>query len=141
PQFSLTKDQTAFVCYHPTRQDPKALLFSKEAYERPWWHLTPDEVKDFKDNLDPEEIKEAKVLRQKDPKLWTVNSLSRLLKVKPLAIVLNAPLTEEQKYEIEIERKLIHQWSDYKRKEYRANQELVRKQLFDLYQVKRRRIV
>jgi hypothetical protein len=33
------------------------------------------------------QAKEAKELRQKDPKLWTVNSLSRLFKVKPSAIV------------------------------------------------------
>ncbi|XP_031552304.1 uncharacterized protein LOC116289500 [Actinia tenebrosa] len=126
PQISLTRNKTAFVCYHPPRKDPNALLFSKEAFERPWWHLTQDEVKDFKDSLDPEEAKEVKELRQKDPKIWTVNSLSRLFKVKPLAIVKIAPLTDEQKYEIEIERKLLKQWSDYKRKEYRANQELER---------------
>ena len=39
---------------------------------------------------------------------------------------LAAPLTEEQKYEVEVERQVLKRWSDYKRREYRANQELVR---------------
>ena len=39
---------------------------------------------------------------------------------------LAAPLTDEQKFELEVERKLLNEWTLSKRKIYRANQELVR---------------
>ena len=39
---------------------------------------------------------------------------------------LAAPLTDEQKFEVEVERKLLNEWTLSKRKIYRANQELVR---------------
>lgn len=38
---------------------------------------------------------------------------------------LAAPLTDEQKFELEVERKLLAEWPKEQRKTYRANQELV----------------
>ena len=38
---------------------------------------------------------------------------------------LAAPLTDEQRLELEVERKLISEWPKEQRKTYRANQELV----------------
>ena len=38
---------------------------------------------------------------------------------------LAAPLTDEQKFELNVERQLLSEWPKEKRKTYRANQELV----------------
>lgn len=44
---------------------------------------------------------------------------------------LAAPLTDEQKLELDVERRLLNEWPKEKRKTYRANQELVRKKVFE----------
>ncbi|XP_048580101.1 uncharacterized protein LOC116612487 [Nematostella vectensis] len=131
PEMVLTKNRKAFVIYHPKKHDPHELLYSKDATITPWWELSADEVKNYRDTLTDEEVSEARKLRSKDPLLWTVNALSRLYKAKPLVVMLAAPLTDEQKEEVEIERKLLQQWSDYKRKYYRANQEVERQNYFE----------
>ena len=54
----------------------------------------------------------------------TVYSFTR---VTPAFLLrLAAPLSDEQKFEVEVEQKLLNEWTDIKRKTYRANQELVR---------------
>ena len=46
---------------------------------------------------------------------------------------LAAPLSDEQKFEVEVEQKLLNEWTDIKRKTYRANQELVREAGIDAF--------
>ena len=46
---------------------------------------------------------------------------------------LAAPLSDEQKFEVEVEQKLLNEWTDIKRKTYRANQELVREDGIDAF--------
>ena len=48
---------------------------------------------------------------------------------------LAAPLSDEQKFEVEVEQKLLNEWTDIKRKTYRANQELVREAEIDGFSV------
>ncbi|XP_073228377.1 uncharacterized protein [Porites lutea] len=124
PKITMSADKTMFVCYHPAKPFP--LQFSKEVDTRHWWQKDGDHVNRYRDSLTDEEIKEVFELRREDPKLWTVNALSHMLKVKPLAVMLAAPLSDEQKFEVEVEQKLLNEWTDIKRKTYRANQELER---------------
>ena len=48
---------------------------------------------------------------------------------------LDAPLSDEQKFEVEVEQKLLNEWTDINRKTYRANQELVREAEIDGFSV------
>lgn len=124
PKLTMSTDKTMFVCYHPAKSFP--LQFSKEVGYHVWWHQDTDYTENYRDHLTKREVQEVKTLRAEDPKLWTVIALSRMLEVKPLAILLAAPLTDEQKFEVEVERKLLNEWTLSKRKIYRANQELER---------------
>lgn len=124
PKITMSADKTMFVCYHPAKPFP--LQFSEEVDTRQWWQKDGEHVKEYRDSLTDEEKKEVIGLRKSDPKLWTVNALSHLLKVKPLAVMLAAPLSDEQKFELEVEHKLLNEWPEIKRKTYRANQELER---------------
>lgn len=123
-KITMSADKTMFVCYHPAKPFP--LQFSKDIGYHVWWHQDTDYTENYRDHLTKEETAEVKKLRAEDPKLWTVIALSRMLEVKPLAILLAAPLTDEQKFELEVERKLLNEWTLSKRKIYRANQELER---------------
>ncbi|KAL9959797.1 hypothetical protein ACROYT_G033153 [Oculina patagonica] len=123
-KITMSADQTMFVCYHPAKPFP--LQFSTEIGYHVWWQHDTDYMNNYRDNLTKEEVQEVKELRQKDPKLWTVTTLSNMLQVKPLAILLAAPLTDEQKLELDVERMLLNEWPKEKRKTYRANQELER---------------
>ena len=63
----------------------------------------------------------------------TVYSFTR---VTPAFLLrLAAPLSDEQKFEVEVEQKLLNEWTDIKRKTYRANQELVREAEIDGFSV------
>jgi len=123
-KITMSADKSMFVCYHPAKPFP--LQFSKEVDTRQWWQQDGDHVNRYRDSLTNEEVKEVIELRKADPKLWTVNALSHMLKVKPLAVMLAAPLSDEQKFEVEVEQKLLNEWTEIKRKTYRANQELER---------------
>ncbi|PFX21284.1 uncharacterized protein LOC111335782 [Stylophora pistillata] len=123
-KITMSADKTMFVCYHPAKPFP--LQFSKDIGYHVWWHQDTDYTENYRDHLTKEEVVEVKKLRGEDPKVWTVIALSRMLEVKPLAILLAATLTDEQKFELEVERKLLNEWSVSKRKIYRANQELER---------------
>ncbi|KAJ7318878.1 hypothetical protein OS493_037289 [Desmophyllum pertusum] len=123
-KITMSTDQSMFVCYHPAKPFP--LQFSKEVGYHVWWHQDTNFVDNYRDELTIEEVEEVRKLREEDPKLWTVTALSRMLEVKPLAIMLAAPLTDEQKFELEVEGKLVSEWPKTKRKTYRANQELER---------------
>ena len=55
-------------------------------------------------------------------------------RVTPVFLLrLAAPLSDEQKFEVEVEQKLLNEWTDIKRKTYRANQELVREDGIDAF--------
>ncbi|XP_068757333.1 uncharacterized protein [Montipora capricornis] len=128
PKITMSADKTMFVCYHPARPFP--LQFSKEVDTRQWWQKDGEHVQEYRDSLTDEERKEVMKLRKADPKLWTVNALSHMLKVKPLAVMLAAPLSDDQKFEVEVEHRLLNEWPEIKRKTYRANQELERLRYF-----------
>jgi len=124
PKITMSADQTMFVCYHPAKPFP--LQFSKDPGYHIWWQHDTDYMNSYRDQLTKKEVQEVRELRAKDAKVWTVTSLSNMLQVKPLAILLAAPLTDEQKLELEVERKLLTEWPKEQRKTYRANQELER---------------
>ena len=59
---------------------------------------------------------------------WSIASVTPAFLLR-----LAAPLSDEQKFEVEVEQRLLNEWTDIKRKTYRANQELVREAEIDRF--------
>jgi len=116
PTVFLSKDEKTLICYHPPPKNyPES--FTKRAVGQHLFGLDREIVQSFKDQLSKEEINEAEILREENPRLWNTNSLSLLFKTKPGAIISLVPLTKAQFDRATAENEVFKSMSKMKRKQ------------------------
>ncbi|XP_065066700.1 uncharacterized protein LOC135692488 [Rhopilema esculentum] len=116
PEVFLSRDENTVVCYHPVPNYPKEK--TRLSWERPSWFGEPNVVSLYSDEMTMAQEDEARKLRDSDPRLWTASTLGHMMKVKPSIINDKIPLTSEQRFELEIEKKLLLEWGKEKRQDY-----------------------
>lgn len=119
-----THNQEIFVFYHPPQDYP--IQHSKVVNSSDWMTVE-DSKMDYKDSLSESQLAEVQSLQNQDPKLWTAEVLSHMYKVKPLSIIMAAPLSPEQQLELEVEQDFQSRLSDYEKKEYADFKEIERR--------------
>jgi len=120
PEVFLSKDRNTIICYHPAPNYPKEK--TKIAWERPSWYGDRFVVKEYSDSLTEEQVEEAKKLREVNSKLWTASVLGHMFKVKAEVVNEQLPLTQDQQFEKDVEKKLLYEWGKIRRLEYKKYQ-------------------
>lgn len=114
PQVFLSTDRKTIICYHPPPKDyPFAL--TKPAYQAYNQSISTD-LATFRNEITPEEIEEGKLLREKDPVLWSYYKLSELFRVEKHVVEKNVPSTSVQLEREAAENELVNSMSQTKRK-------------------------
>ena len=72
----------------------------------------------YSNSLSESQIADIRLLQKLDPKLWSVDILSDMYKVTPLAIINSCPLNSDQQLQLEVEQDFLASLSDYEKKEY-----------------------
>jgi len=118
PTVFLSKDQQTIICYHPPSK-PVPEHFTKRATSSKVLGIPDREFDNFKETMTKEQIEEAKQLREKDPSLWTANTLAIMMQVKPNVISESVPLSRDLALAVRAEKKLFDGMSVNNRKKFK----------------------
>ncbi|CAB3989324.1 Hypothetical predicted protein [Paramuricea clavata] len=114
-RMTLSTSGEMFVFYHAKQDYPVQHSKAVNTIEIPQEDSSSN---DNTNSLSESQVVEIKLLQRRDPKLWTVDVLSDMYKVNPLAIINAAPLSPDQQLHLEVEQDFLATLSDYEKKEY-----------------------
>jgi hypothetical protein len=113
---TLNEDQSIIISYHPRQ----SMMFHDT---KPLWSEYREKKINNPNKLTPEQMEMAKKLRNEDPLVWNVGTLSRLFNVRPKLISHVARLSEENRRDADKRLELIAKLRYHKRVRFLKKEE------------------